>query len=279
MEELWRQASEMVSQRPVLWLPVLVADLLGFLVSLGNNALVRAAVLSRLQTHSALGGGALHAPVNAAAMEHATIFAFVLTWSSNFIRLLLYATAFVVTAALVGAFRARADKPAIAIGPALRRNVSGIMSLGLRALALYALAAILLHWIGRSLVAHGHKAMLANGWLETGVGVLLVASLALLLAPTAVQVIAHRPLTPLLRQRAQLLALALTVVAFLLGRFVEGNLRVVRIAFVPARYALGLTGSWIAALPYAVLFAGLGLLAWQAEREAGNAVESAIETS
>lgn len=277
MEELWRQATEMMSQRPVLWLPVLVADLLGFLINLGATAMVRAAVLSRLQYQSALGGGPMRAPMNAAAMQHATTLALIITWSSNFIRLLLYAAAFVVTAALVRGFRGRAEKPAGEILPALKRNVAGIFSLALRAFALYAFAAFLFSWLGRSLIAHGHKAVLASGWVEIAAGFLLVAALAFLLAPAAIQVFAHHRSSPLDQRNGQLFALGLAAVALVLGRFVESNLRSVHIAFESARYALGLTGSLIVALPYAVLFAGLGLLAWKTTREAPNTAEQVIE--
>ena len=268
MEELWRQATEMMSEHPVLWLPVLIADLLGFLVNVGTVAIVRAAVLNRLQFHSALGGGPMRAPMNAAAMQHATMLALAITWSSNFLRLLLYASAFVATAALVWGFRGRADKPSDEIVPALRRNGGSIVSLALRALGLYAFAAIVFNSLGHWLIAHGHKALLASGWIETGAGLLLIAVLALLLAPVAVRAVAHHRLSAAVARKAQLFALALAVVALGLGRFVEGNLRSVHIAFVPASYVLGLTGSLIVALPYAVLFAGLGLLAWRTTREA-----------
>ena len=279
MEEFLRQASEIMSQHPVLWLPVLVADLFGFLISLGTNALVRATVLSRFQYQSALGGGPMRAPMSASAMRHATTLALAITWSSNFLRLLLYAAAFIVTAALVRGFRGRADKPASEVGPALGQNVTGIVSLAFRALALYAAAALLLNGIGRWLIAHGHKAVLARGWVETGAGVLLVAALSLLLAPAAVTVMArHRP-TLSMQRRAQVFALVLALVALTLGRFVEGNLRSARIASLPARYALGLTGSWIVALPYAVLFAGLSLIAWHTAREAPATPEHGVEAA
>ncbi|MGI4831769.1 MAG: hypothetical protein ACRYFU_26845 [Janthinobacterium lividum] len=277
MEELWRQATEMMSERPVLWLPVLVADLLGFLLNLGATAMVRAAILSRLQYQSALGGGPMRAPMNANALQHATTLALAITWSSNFVRLLLYAAAFITTAALVRAFRNRIDKPAGEILPALKRNAAGIVSLALRSFALYAFAAFSFSWLGRSLIAHGHKAVLASGWLEIGASIILIAVLALLLAPVAIQTFArHRP-TPDVQRNGQLFALGLAAVALVLGRFVESNLRSVHIAFQPARYALGLTGSLIVALPYAVLFAGLGLLAWKTAREAPTPAEQAVE--
>ena len=277
MEELWRQATEMMSQRPVLWLPVLVADLLGFLLNLGATAMVRAAVLSRLQYHSALGGGTMRAPMSAATLQHAQTLALVITWSSNFLRLLLYAAAFITTAALVRGFRSRVDKPVREILPALKQHATGIVSLALQAFTLYAFAAYLFSSLGRALIAHGHKGVLASGWVEIGAGFLLIAVLAAVLTPAAIRIFArHRP-SSVDQRNGQLFALGLAAVALVLGRFVESNLRSVRIVFEPARYALGLTGSLIVALPYAVLFAGLGVLAWKTAREAPVPAEQAVE--
>ena len=276
MEELWQQASEMMTQRPVLWLPVLVADLLGFLVNIASAALVRYIVYSRVQYHSVLGGGATRVPLNAAAVQHVRTLALAIAWSSNLVRLLFYAAALVATAALVRGFRARADRPVAEIAPALGHHLTGIVSLALRAWALYAAAAFLMDLLGRWLLAHGHKAVLTGGWVETGAGLLLVALLALYLAPAAIHILAgHRP-SPLVQRRGQILGFALAGVALLLGRFVENNLRSVNVAFLPARYVLGLTGSWIVALPYAVLFAGLGLLAWQTTRDTHTAVGTGV---
>ena len=268
MEKLWRETSELMWQRPLLWLPVLAADLLAFLVNLGSGALVRKFVLGSLQYRSALGGAPVRGPVSTAAVQHATLVALLITWPANFLRLLLYATAFIVTAALVRDVMTRARKPAAAAGEALLRSSGGILSLSLRALAIYACAGVLLDWLGKWLLAHGHKATLLSGWVETGAGVLVFAVLAWLVAPTAVQVLAHRYPASEPRRHAQIFAFVLGVISLLLSRFVVSNMRSVHIASPVASFALELTGSWISALPYAVLFVALARIALRVESEA-----------
>ena len=273
MEEFWRETSELLLQRPILWLPVLLADLLGFLVTLGSGALLRSVVLAPLQYRSALGGAPMRAPISAAAMQHATLMAGLITWPSNFLRLLLYAAALIVTASLVGSFaKRRAQKP-VEIGAALQRSFPGILSLTLRSFAIYAAAALLLDWVGKWLLAHGHKTAFANPWVEIGAGVLVVAALAWFIAPAAIQVLTERASTPLRKREAQIFAFGLGIVSLALGRFVATNVHAVRITSPLALYALELTGSWIAALPYVVLFVLLSRIAFKAAAEAEHPPE------
>lgn len=279
MEELWQKTSELLWQRPMLWVPVLAAELLGFFVSLGTLALLRAVVLGGMQYHSALGGAPVRTPMNAAGMEHATILALLISWVSNFIRLLFYATALAATAALAHGYRKRSEKAIGEVGPSLRRHAADIFSLALRALVVYALAAVLVDNLGKWLLAHHHKTVLASGWLETVVGVLLLIVLSWFLAPAAVYALAHRSPSAVLKQRARVFAFCLGLVALLLGRFVTTNLREVRIPSVFVKGVLELMGSWIAAVPYVLLFVGLALIALQCEREAELEPGTATEAS
>ena len=139
MAELWRDLVELLRSRPALWLPVLIADLLSYGINLGRNSLVRVIVLHNTAQQSVLGGTVVHGPMTASAMESTTIVALLLSWLTNFARILLYTCAFVATAALIQAFRERASKPAAAVLPALGRFWGGILDIALRALALYSL--------------------------------------------------------------------------------------------------------------------------------------------
>lgn len=260
MEELWQQTSELLWQRPLLWLPVLGADLLCFLAAIGSAALTRSVVLSRLQYHSALGGTALQGPVSSAAMYRANLIAALITLPANYIRLLLYAVALVVTLALVRAIRSRESSVFAGIAPALARNTGAILSLSLRALAIFGGVALAASWIGQSLVSHGHRAVLTGGWLDLGAGTVRILLLAFLLAPVAVALLAGRQLVAARRLHLQIFAFALGAISLLLGKFTTENLRAVHIASMPARYALELTASWIVALPYAIFFVALAVV-------------------
>ena len=268
MEELWRKSSEMLGARPLLWLPVLVADLLGFFATIGGNALVQTLVLDKFQYHSVLGGPVVSTPLTPALVRHANITAAAVTLPSDFVRLLLYTLAFLATAALVLAYVRRDEKPANAIVPALGSHVGSIFSLSLRALAIYGGMLLLTGWLSESLIAHGHKAAIISGWPELGMGLIRVALLAWLLAPEAVHVLARRQPTGERRNAVRIFAFALGTIALLLGRFVTQNVRSVHIASAPVRTLLELTGSWIVALPYAVFFVYAAFVALKTMGEA-----------
>ena len=266
MGELWQNVSGLMVKRPILWLPVLLADLLGLLASLGRGALLRAIVLHQLQYRSVLGGAPTRTQLSAAAMQQTNMLAFAVTWSSYLLRMLLYAAAFVITAALVRGFAARMEHPLPEVGVALRRHAGSIVSLSLRALALYAAAAALFGAAANSLSKHGHKAVLAGHWFEGAAGVLLLAALAFVLPPLALRALAGRSPSQTLKQNAQLFTFLLGLVALAIAYFVNANIRTVRGGAPFSRFLLEMSGSWIVALPYAILFAGLGLLALRMER-------------
>ncbi len=280
MEELWRKVSELMLQRPLLWLPVLLADLLAFLVGLGGKAWLHRILVSRLETRSVLGGPAVRAPVSPSAVQHAVQSVAPIEWGANLLRLLLYTLAFVATAALVRAFRARSRKPAEEVGVVLRRQFVDVLPVAGTALLVYLVVSFTAKFASDFLIRHGHRAVLLSGtavggWFGLLVGALTTLILALLVAPAAVQALARRALDATHRQQAQILAFSLGLIALVLGRFVEANLLGLRSASPVARALLGITGSWIAALPYAVLFAGLGFLAikagWGMETNASGA--------
>ena len=259
MDELWRKGSELLWERPLLWVPVLVADFLAFLASLGSSALVRTVVLSHIEAHSVLGGPMLQKQLTPSALQHANLLAAAITIPADFLRLVCYALALVTTLVLVHAILRREGNGFALILPAWLRFLGPIFSLSLRALAIYAGIAFLTTWVNRALLTHGHKIAVAEGWPELGFGLLRVALLAFLLAPVALEALARRAPTQKRRWDVQVFAFALGIISLLLSVFVAANVRSVHIESLLARYALELTGSWIAALPYAVFFVILSI--------------------
>ncbi len=278
MEELWRKVSELMMQRPLLWLPVLVADLLAFLVGLGGKVWLQHILINRLETRSVLGGPAVMAPASPSAVQSAVQAVAPIEWGTSLLRLLLYTVAFLATVALVRAFRARSQKPGDEISIVLRRQFTDVLPVAGTALLVYLVTSFAAKFLSTYLIRHGHRAALQSGasiggWFGLAVAAVTIVLLALLVAPAAVQALARRALDATHRQQAQILALSLGMVAMVLGRFVEANLRELRTASPIVQALLGVTGSWIAALPYAVLFAGLGFLAikagWGLEEHVG----------
>ncbi|HLI76839.1 MAG TPA: hypothetical protein VKV02_07830 [Acidobacteriaceae bacterium] len=261
MGELWRDLVEVMRRRPALWLPVLMADLLGYLANLGRNGLLRAFVLHQTAQQSVLGGAVVHGPMTASTMESTTVLALLLSWFTYFLRILLYAGALVATAALVNAYLDRADKPAAAVGPAMQRQWSTILELTLRALAVYAVAALLMSWVSPALIKYGQGALLKNFWFALALSLLVPAVLATLVAPVAVRLLSGRTIDTALNKLTQHFAYVLVAVTTFLATVVSANSRALAQAGPAARYPLEIIGSWMVALPYALLFVGLSLLA------------------
>ena len=278
MEELWRKVSELMMQRPLLWLPVLVADLLAFLTGLGGKAWLQHILVNRLETRSVMGGPSVMAPVSPSAVQSAVQAVAPIEWGVSLLRLVLYTLAFLATVALVRAFRARSQRPGDEIGAVIRRQFTDVLPVAGTALLVYLVVSFAAKFLSTWLIRHGHRAALQSGafvggWFGLAVGAVIIVLLALLVAPAAVQALSRRALDATHRQQAQVLGLSLGSIAMVLGRFVEANLLELRTSSATARALLGVTGSWIAALPYAVLFAGLGFLAIKA----GWGLEETVE--
>lgn len=261
MGELWRDLVDMLRRKPSLWAPVLIADVLAYLANLGRNALLRAIVLHRTAQQSVLGGQVVHGPMTASMMESTTIVALLLSWVTYFVRILLYTTAFFATAALVRAVTERVRNPSAEIGPSLGRNWGGILELALRALAIYAIAALLFSWVSPYMAKHGHTALLHNAWFDYALSVLAPLALAFLLPPVALRVLTGREPDAVTRSISQQFALTLVIVISVLGTAVTSNSRQLAQLAAGARYPLEMIGSLLVALPYVLLFTGIALLA------------------
>ncbi len=273
MGELWRDLVDLLRTRPALWLPVLLADLLGYLLNLGRNSLLKAIVWHETSQRSALGGAVIHGPMTASAMQSATIFALLLSWFVYFVRLLLFSGALMATAALVWGYLNREPKPVQTVGPFLATRRGGIFELTLRALAVYAVAALLFSWLSSFLQKHGYIAVLRNPWFGLALGLIVLLALSILLPPVALRVLAGRTPDRKLARDSQQLAASLSVIVTVLSAFVGANSR--EMARIPpaARYPLEIIGSLVVALPYVLLFTGLAL---QARKLARSEVDTEV---
>ena len=266
MGKLWQDLVEVLGRRPLLWLPVLLADLLAYLTTLGGSAILHAVVMHRTAQHSALGDVVVHGAMSASAFESTTILALLLLWLTYFLRLLLFASAFIATAALLEAIMDRVDKPATTVAPSLGRHWGGIVELALRALSVYAICALLFSWIRPYLLNHGHIALLRNPWFDFGITALPCLVLAAVLPPVALRVLAARQPDRQSAKEGKQFALILVLVILLLSMFVSSNSRDLAQVSPGARYPLELVASLLESLPYALLFTGLALLARRVAR-------------
>ncbi len=261
MGELWRDLVDLLRRRPVLWLPVLLADLLSYLLNMGRNGLLQALVFHETTHRSALGGAVVHTPMSAATAQTTTLVALLLTWTTYFLRILLYSEAFLATAALVWAYLDRAKSAGPLLGAALKQRWGGAVELALRALAVYAVAAVLFSWLSSFLLKHGYTAVLRNAWFGMALGLLVLLVLATTIPSAALRVVSGGTPDRQLASDAQLFAALLALIVSALGAVVGANSR--EMAHIPAgaRYPLELIGSLVVALPYVLLFTGLAVMA------------------
>ena len=274
MGELWRDVTEMMREHPVLWVPVLVAEFLGYWVKVGTNALVRAELLSQMRYHSAV-GGAMRQPLSQSAVRTATMVAIPLSWGANFVRLLLYASALVATAALVRAFAMREGRPGAKVWPALRTLGWGVVELAVRPLVVLILAAALLGALAPYLAAHGYAKILRSPWFSLGAGFAVQLLVAAIIMRPALRVLARRQpgMKPVAEGRR--LAFGLLAVSVALSVFVDSNAGALLRVPLGARVPLEVVATLLVALPYAVLFAGLAVLARRVAPE-GDAADPSV---
>lgn len=269
MGELWQELVELLRQRPLLWVPVLVADLLGYLCNLGRVATLRAFVLHQTAQHSVLGGAVMHGQLSASALRSTTVVALLLTWLSYFVRILLYAVALVVTAQLVRRAREHQREAPRDATASAAAHWGGILELSLRALAIYALAALLYSLLTQWLTRHNDTGLLHTAWLGNGALLVVLMVLAVTLPPVAVRVLAGTVPEPRMAALSQQLAISLLLLVAMLGLFV-GNSRQLAQVTPAVRYPLEAVASLVVALPYVLLFVGLSVLAMSLSRRQTN---------
>ena len=104
MRQLWRNAANLLWQHPILWLPLLFADLLAFCLGKVQTLLAHAIAVRSLQEHSVLG----NTPYINIHRDTSQVWEQLLTSSSGlliqFLSVCFYTAAFLITASLVRLF-------------------------------------------------------------------------------------------------------------------------------------------------------------------------------
>ena len=258
MGELWRKASETLWARPLLWVPVLVADLLGSGLNLGQQELVRAIVLSHTAVRSVMGGAVQHVPLTAEAIARSAVYAIPLAWFTYFLRILLYVLALLITSELVMDMMSRMGRE-VEIKQVLGERVGGMLTVALRALAVYAFVALVFSQISRKLAETGHQAILMSPWFRTGISVALVLLLVVVTSTSALRLVSGGPVSEAGEKSAQFLALMMGLVSLGLSSFVGINSKGVSVT-PGQRLGLEIGASLLTAIPYVLMFVGFGVL-------------------
>jgi hypothetical protein len=271
MGRYWREASDLFFRRPVLWLPVLAADLAGSLLNLGQGTLMHSIAMQHMQFHSALGGTVKTQGLTLQAAQQLYVYATAIGWTTNFVRLLLYVAAFVLTAALVWT-GGRRDSWNNAVA-ALRKRGNGGTLLALRALALYAAAAIGNSYLMRYLSAHQNP-LLHNVWFRLMLAMLLVGLQVAVLSNAGLKVLVERKASEHGERSARVMALALGFVSLAMGFFIGQSSAILRSTSQGRRLTLEVLASLLTAVPYILMFLGFASIAATERGESEEAAEA-----
>jgi hypothetical protein len=260
MRELWRKTTALFWENPILWLPLVCADLLVFCFTRLQKLLTRQLIDSLLLNHPALTGHAIRPVAQPALLAKAALLSGAFVWGTHFLNICLYTVALVITATLVQELQP--DSPGVLhpLGSRIRR----ILVFSGELLALYALSGVLLLQATR----------LAEKWrfsttdLVPGFVMLAYVSVAYCMAPSGIRLLREaqsRPVTSenfaMGRSFAILMVMTSLAISYFLA-IVEQSLNTSPLlARGILRIMMEVPASAVTALPYVPLFISLALIA------------------
>lgn len=257
MGRYWREASDLFFRRPILWLPVVVADLAGSLLNIAQRSVGRAIALSHTNYHSVLGGTVQQKGMTLQSAQQVYTWLTAIGWIDNFLRITLYVAAFVVTAALVwNGDRRDAWTRAFA---ALKQRGDGAMYLVLRALVVYAVAQIADAYLMRFLVSHQNP-LAQSVAFRVMLALLLIAALVAAMSNAALKLLTESQPTEHGARSARVMALLMGAATVGLGYFVGESSMMLRYTQDAKRTVVVILGSLLTALPYILMFVGFGVI-------------------
>jgi hypothetical protein len=253
MSRYWGEASDLFFRRPILWLPVLVADLAGSGLDVAQKAIARAIVMRHLEYHSALGGVVQQHGLTYQAAQSATETAVAVAWTAYFVRILLY----VVTAGLVWAAERRGGWAGAFAG--LKQRASGAVFLALRLLAVYAFVAVGYSYLLRGLALH--KSPLPGAmWFHIACAAVLVVLLVAVASGPALRLLEQREPGEHGMRSARGMALLMGLASLALTFFVGQSGGIMLRTTPGRRITLEILASLLTAIPYILMFLGFGVI-------------------
>jgi hypothetical protein len=144
MRNLWRATAYLFWQHPVLWLPLIVADLTAFCIESLKRLLTHQIVLWLVQRHSAsiLSSGPEYSD-QASASVKAALLTLPFIWGTYFLSILLYTMAMLATAAILHNLSVARDTNLPAVAPMIWSSMRRALVLSIKLLALCATSALL----------------------------------------------------------------------------------------------------------------------------------------
>lgn len=263
MRDLFRRASDLFWQHPILWLPVAVADLASFGLTQLQKWLTHAIITHMVTVHSVLTNAPEPADIGKLTMK-VVLLTRPIVWGNYLLSLCLYTFAMIAISTTLPQLAAEEKfSPSSTLG-AIRRSGSRVLIFAFKLLVLIGIAAIPLAASG--VLFTRYIRLIPNFYFYYGVVVSLMAALAYFVAPWAVTLLRSRTAERIsneVAQRARIFAALTQPASAAIYLFAAAVRRSLLSATTPisAIYTLDVVESLASAAPYILLFIALSLLA------------------
>jgi hypothetical protein len=268
MQNLWRKTSELFWQYPILWLPILLANTLEWLLLWSQKVLARRIVTFFVQGHRSVLGGRPDLSTDPATVMKASLVAGLLSAGIYLLFTCLFITALFVISKLVrNCLDNRPPELKAAVIDTLQSCKRKTVVLSIKILALFAAGTLL------SIFAMLHLPRLTTVSYEDigySFSCILTVAIAYLLTPSIVAALSPgRPVTSEMLAKARLIAMIGVAASDLIALFAQ---RAESSFFSKSTYPsalaqqlIGLTGSLVTAFPYIPISIALSVVAFSSQ--------------
>ena len=284
MRDLFRRVSFLFWQYPILWLPVLAADLLKFLLVQLDRTGGRA-IANHFAYHSALSGAPEPLSPYSESIPKIVLLTGLLNWSVYFVSIGLYSLALVGTVALIRKKIEASGESFWVLFSGFQATPGRLAALSAKVLGLYVIAAIPFMLL---IVPFGNRKSIFPVEYSYFIGVLMSMVAAYVAAPIAIRwlqwpksISTSKELKRNVQAFAALMLLASGLMAIGAER-VSGSL-IFRSTSYIAVLGIRSISSMVEAVPFIPLFIAISLVAFQEEGEVldygggfGKAAESVL---
>jgi len=291
LKDLWRRSTAILWASPIVWVPVVCADLLSFAVKTGNAALNRRIALSLLQAQHA---SVLSQPADMAASHissagEAALLVAATDLGTQLLTTCLYAMAAIVTWSVV---QTLVGEPRPELGPTIRSagakgwNIFGLTLLAFAITVCFAMFPAVLLGLAIPLLHLARRdwptVIRMAGFGEQLLGYVVAAYW---ITPPALRLMQPDGRAPIARERltdARLFAAISVAASLAIGFLCQTAERAMVVPGSPdhafARVLVGAGASLLSALPYVLLFLFLSLAACEAAERASDGGEPVMDT-
>lgn len=269
MRQLWRNAANLLWQHPILWLPLLFADLLAFCLGEVQKLLAHAIAVRSLQEHSALG----NTPYTNIHRDTSQVWEQLLTSSSGlliqFLSVCLYTAAFLITANLVRLFLQNLSPNLWSSVKSANLRLPAILSFSLKLFVLSFVIALFITTPLYFVFFRNHRGnIVATPYFAYGVTLLISLCVAWIITPAAITLLRSpnfKPITSKTIMRgigSSILTVTASTTLALLAQIAQRSLLSNSAPMQPiAIQAIHAIASLLTSVPYIFLFIVLALLA------------------